>query len=222
MKFIEFIGLGRKAVPGLADLIPIGRLTHAALRQRKRPTPRSGPATTLAFSFQMGSQDGKELSRGDYPDPSILLREVTGVAGDNVFCPSLQRALENLVVVGITGDLELLLRLNDNSRMLNRPQGPCNLSWVESEAGPAQYLFVLFEKGIGDNKCEASRQGQINEQGFSTSALQEGGDDDIRVQNSFNGRHGGAPGEYARSPGRFPGGKADRAASPSPPFGWRQ
>lgn len=126
-------------------------------------TRSGGTVAASEFLLQLGGQDAKELPRRDYADTLKLLREVAGVAGDNVSRPALQSALKNRVVVGIASDLELPLGVDNNSRIPNRPQGACNSSWVESEAGPAQYVLVLFEKGVGQNQREPSRQGRINE-----------------------------------------------------------
>lgn len=166
---------------------------------KKRPTPRSGP--TAGILLQFGSQNDKELSRRNDPDALKFAWKVARIAGDHVLRTPGERAFKHHVVVRIASDVDVGLRIGAKSEASNVPDLSPDLAGVESEFGPPEHLFVLSEKRFGYHERKPSRLGQIEYQGLSTPLFQEGRDHHIRVQDRFNGRHGGVPGERARSPG---------------------
>ncbi len=164
---------------------------------------RYGVRCTVCGSplLQMRRQDDQELSWQENPDSLKFFGKVANIACDHVFRSPFQSALKDLVVVGICGDTEVPLGVNNKSFLPDRLYRPRDLAGVEGKPRPAQHSLVFLKKGFRNDQREPSRKCQFEYQGFKAFALQVGGDNNVRVQDRLNGFHGVVPGDSGRSQG---------------------
>ncbi len=111
--------------------------------------------------LQMSRQDAEELPWGNCPDSLKLLGEVARVARNDVLRTSFQSALQNLVVVGVRGYMEVFSGVNKLGFLPNRPNGSGDLAGVKGKSRPPQHSLVFFKKVFRNDERELFRKRQF-------------------------------------------------------------